>query len=333
MMNEIANRIFGKENRTYLMGIAILWIVAFHVYLWCDMSGIETTRWIRIFNKGALGVDIFLLLSAFGLQASIERHSIGKFYINRVKRLFPVYLFFLLTLFLTFERDCPIDRMMIQSVCQITGLSLFKYPEFFSCGFCFDWFTPAIIILYLVFPLFSWAIVRITKRRLCYELISLVLLVVIGVWIRENKHFPFGLFAIRMPIMYLGVISYLHIKNRENKRLLIIILVAALLGLFSGNDEMRISLLLPPLLIVFASSEVWLPFKRFVRLVGRHSYEVYLAHIFAVAFFIPTKMVTNIFLLLFITIVSTIVLSAIYAYIQGIVTKLGKHDNVNRYDG
>lgn len=316
MMNEIANRIFGKENRTYLMGIAILWIVVFHVYLWCDMSGIETTRWIRMFNKGALGVDIFLLLSAFGLQASIEKHSIGKFYINRVKRLFPVYLLFLLTLFLTFERDCPIDRMMIQSVCQITGLSLFKYPEFFSCGFCFDWFTPAIIFLYLVFPLFSWAIVWVSKRGLYYELITLLLLVIVGVWIRENKHFPFGLFAIRMPIMYIGVISYLHIKNSENKRLLIIVLVAALLGLFSGNDEMRISLLLPPLLIVFAMLDVCLPFKQFISLVGRYSFEVYLAHIFAVAFVIPLNYSSNILLLTIVTFLLTGIIAFVFSFFQ-----------------
>ena len=316
MMNETANRIFGKENRTYLMGIAILWIVVFHVYLWCDMSGIETTRWIRMFNEGALGVDIFLLLSAFGLQASIERHSIGKFYINRVKRLVPVYLFFLLTLFLTFERDCPIDRMMIQSVCQITGLSLFKYPEFFSCGFCFDWFTPAIISLYLVFPLFSWAIVWVNKRGLYYELITLLLLVIVGVWIRENKHFPFGLFAIRMPIMYIGVISYLHIKNSENKRLLIIVLVAALLGLFSGNDEMRISLLLPPLLIVFAMLDVCLPFKYFISLVGRYSFEVYLAHIFAVAFVIPLNYSSNILLLTIVTFLLTGIIALVFSFFQ-----------------
>lgn len=316
MMNEIANRIFGKENRTYLMGIAILWIVVFHVYLWCDMSGIETTRWIRMFNKGALGVDIFLLLSAFGLQASIEKHSIGKFYINRVKRLFPVYLLFLLTLFLTFERDCPIDRMMIQSVCQITGLSLFKYPEFFSCGFCFDWFTPAIIFLYLVFPLFSWAIVWVNKRGLYYELITLLLLVIVGVWIRENKHFPFGLFAIRMPIMYIGVISYLHIKKCENKRLLIIVLVAALLGLFSGNDEMRISLLLPPLLIVFAMLDVCLPFKQFISLVGRYSFEVYLAHIFAVAFVIPLNYSSNILLLTIVTFLLTGIIAFVFSFFQ-----------------
>lgn len=322
MMNEIANKIFGKENRTYLMGIAILWIVVFHVYLWCDMSGIETTRWIKLFNKGALGVDIFLLLSAFGLQASIERHSIGKFYLNRVKRLFPVYLFFLLTLFMTFERDCPIERMLIQSVCQITGLSLFKYPEFFSCGFCFDWFTPAIILLYLAFPLVSCIVVWITKRGLCYEMMSLVLLVIVSVWIRENKHFPFGLLAIRMPIIFLGVTTYLHLERNEISHILCSIIFAACIGLLSGNEEMRMSLLLPPLLTAFTMTEVIMPFKRFVSIVGRHSFEVYLAHIFAVAFFIPTRVVTNNIILLLIVVISTAFIATVYSFLHRSINRM-----------
>ena len=49
------------------------------------MSGIKTTRLIAMFDKGALGVDLFLLLSAFGLQASLERNTIGRFYLNLCK--------------------------------------------------------------------------------------------------------------------------------------------------------------------------------------------------------------------------------------------------------
>jgi len=332
-MNEAVNRVFGKENRSYLMGVAIIWIVLFHVYYWCEVGGIATNRWISIFDRGAMGVDIFLLLSAYGLQGSIKKNTLGHFYLNRVKRLFPVYLLFLLTLFLTFQRHCPIDRMVIQSVCQITGFSLFKYPEFFSCNFCFDWFTPAIILLYLFFPLISWFVGLVSEKGSVYELCILVLLVLLAVIIRENKHFPFGLLALRMPIIYMGVLAYEHFSKFEMQQVLRLCVVATCLGLVSGNEEMRHSLLIPPILVLFSITKCPLPFRKFISLVGRHSYEVYLAHIFAVAFFIPTKTVTNIFLLIIITIGSTIVLSAIYAYIQGIVTKLSKHDNINRYNG
>lgn len=315
-MIETINRIFGKDNRTYLMGIAILWIVFFHVYLWCRLSGITTTWWIDLFDKGALGVDVFFLLSAYGLQASIEKNRVGRFYLNRVKRLFPVYVLFLLTLFLTFERHCPVDRMAIQSLCQITGLSLFKYPEFFSCGFCFDWFTPAIVFIYISFPLISWIVRKVVEKGIGYEAGLLLLVVIAGVWIRENKHFMFGLLAVRFPIILLGIIAYMHVKRDEVRQLLGMCVLAAFMGLLSGNEEMRLSLLVPPLLVTFSLFRFSLPFHRFVSLVGRHSFEVYLAHIFAVAFFIPTKQVTSIPLLLLITIGTTMLLTFVYSFIQ-----------------
>lgn len=315
-MIEYSNRIFGKDNRTYLMGVAILWIVFFHIYLWCNMSGIATSWWIELFDKGALGVDVFLMLSAYGLQASMEKNKIGRFYLNRAKRLFPTYIFFLVTLFLTFERHCPIDRMIEQSICQITGLSLFKYPEFFSCGFCFDWFTPAIVFVYICFPLISRVVDRVVEKGIWYEVGMLIMFVIVGVWIRENKHFPFGLLAVRFPIIYIGMVSYLHIKRNEAGILLGLCVIAACLGLLSGNEEMRLSLLVPPLLVTFSLVHFKLPLYRLVSLVGRHSYEVYLAHIFAVAFFIPTKQIINIPLLLLITALSTMFLATLYSYVH-----------------
>lgn len=307
-------RVFGKDNRAWLMGLAMIWIVLFHVWLWCEMSGIKTTWLIAMFDKGALGVDLFLLLSAFGLQASLERNIIGRFYLNRIKRLFPVYIFFLLTLFLTFERDCPLERILVQSICQVTGLSLFKYPDFFSCGFCFDWFTPAIIFLYVAFPFISGVIKWLNKKGIIYEMVALVVCIVIGVWIRENKHFPFGLLAVRLPIIIMGIMIYLHLKNRSGHQLLTLIVVAACLGLLSGNEEMRISLLLPPLLTSFSITHFKFPLKKIVSLVGRNSYEVYLAHIFPVAFIIPLKFTDNVFFLSIITITSTIIIAALFSY-------------------
>lgn len=316
MIIDISNKVFGKENRSYLMGISIIWIVFFHIYLWSKISEIETTWWIDLFDKGALGVDMFLLLSAYGLQASIERNSLGTFYRNRIKRMFPLYIYFLLTVFLTFERHCPIDRIMLQCLCQVTGLSLFMYPDFFSCGFCFDWFTPAILLVYTVFPIISKFVQWMKRKGIIYELITMALCVVVGVWIRENKHFPFGLLAIRFPIIYLGVTAYIHIKDREVQQLLLLVVITACMGLLSGNEEMRISLLLPPLLTTFAIVTFNKPFIKCISYVGQYSYEVYLAHIFPVAFFIPLKLTDSMSLIVAVTIASTVVLTIFYAYLQ-----------------
>lgn len=313
---EAVDRVFGKESRTYLMGWAIIGIVLFHVWLWSLMSDITPSWWISIFNNGALGVDVFLLLSAYGLQASLEKNNMARFYKNRFKRLFPVCLLFLLILFVIFDRDCPYERILAQCVCQLTGLSLFKYPDFFSCGFCFDWFTPAIIFMYICFPLASKVVGWIVSKGMIPEILTLVVLTIVAVVVRNNIHLVFSLLAIRLPIIYLGMITYLHLKDEDYQRILLIIVVAACLGLLADCGEVRLSLLMPPILVVFSMTKFELPLRNIVCAVGRHSYEVYLAHIFAVAFFIPTRMVTNTALLLLITIVSTFVLSYVFSFIQ-----------------
>jgi len=136
------------------------------------------------------------------------------------------------------------------------------------------------------------------------------------VWIRENKHFSFGLLAIRMPIIYIGVLTNLYLKSQKINRLLIICVMAACLGLLCGNEEMRMSLLVLPLLIAFSLTSFQLPFKSFFCLVGRHSYEIYLAHIFPVAFVFPMGYTNNILLLIVITIAITGLLSTLFALIH-----------------
>ena len=315
-MVNLSNRVFGKDNRAYLMGVAMTWIVIFHIYLWCSMSNISTPWWIQLFDKGALGVDVFLLLSAYGLQCSIENNTIKRFYKNRIKRLFPLYFLFLLVLFTTFEHLCPFDKMALQTIFQLTGISLFMYADFFSCGFCFDWFTPAIILLYISFPIISKLVRWIEKKGSCYDFLVLLLLVVAGVWIRENKHFSFGLLAIRMPIIYIGVLIHFYLKCQKYNRLLILCVVAACLGLVSGNEEMRISLLVLPLLLTFSLTRFQLPLYKFICFIGRHSYEIYLAHIFPVAFIIPLHYTENIFLLIAITIILTCLLTMLFSFIH-----------------
>lgn len=288
----------------------------FHVWLWCKMSGIQTTWWISLFDKGALGVDIFMLLSAYGLQSSLEINPVGRFYMNRLRRLYPVYILFLLTLFFTFERSCPFDWIVTQWLCQLTGLSLFKYPDFFSCGFCFDWFTPAIILLYISFPVISRIAKWIGRKESYYDFFVILLLVGIGVWIRENKHFPFGLLAIRMPIIFIGILMCMYLKQQKYCRVIKICIMAASLGLLSGNEEMRLSLLILPFLIAFSFARFKLPFKSFLCFVGRHSFEIYLAHIIPVGFIIPLRYTDNTILLIIMTIMVTGVLASLFSIVQ-----------------
>lgn len=74
------------------MGFAIVWIILFHFKAFDAVPILG-----EIFRIGELGVDIFLLVSAFGLCHSINKtKSIKQFYAKRLIRIFPTWLFFCL---------------------------------------------------------------------------------------------------------------------------------------------------------------------------------------------------------------------------------------------
>lgn len=323
MISKYGDCVFGKDNRAYLMGVATIWIVLFHIWMWNNTSGIvESPWWISLFRRGYVGVDIFIFLSVYGLQASIERNTLGRYYLNRLKRLFPLYFFFLLTLFATFEHSCPFDRMLIQSLYQITGLSLFQYPQFFSCGFCFDWFTPAIIVIYIVFPLASRILRYIHQKGLVLEIISLVILALVGDWLYYRWHMPVRGLTFRMPLMMLGVLTYWYIKENNARNILTLYTVSVVIGYLCDNKMHMQTMFLPALLLVYSLTSFRLPFEKFLKFVGRYSFEVYVAHIFVVAFFIPMKLVASVPLLIVITIVVSTLLATFYASLHKLFYKL-----------
>lgn len=315
---QMASRIFGKDNRFYLMGIAAIWIVLFHIFLYVNSNIGTPPWWISIFSEGYLGVDIFFFLSAYGLSASIEKNPVTKFYKNRAIRIIPVNILFLMTLFLTFQRDCPLDRMLIQSICQLTGVSLFKYPDFFSTGFSFDWFTPAIILTYILFPVANRVVNIVIKKNKWYEVALLLLLMIVGYWVNTHKHLPLCLYIYRLPIIMLGMVTYIHLKRNEFSHLLALYLIAVVFALlmWGGHKMLLLSTAIPCLLVVFSQTNFILPFNRFVSFVGKYSYEIYLAHIFPVAFFIPMGLIDDVAVLAIITIASTAILTTLFVCVS-----------------
>lgn len=315
------NRVFGKVCRSYLMGIAILWIFAFHFYCW--FKG-ELPWWIYFFSEGETGVDIFLFLSAYGLEASFKRNGIKKFYSNRARRILPVYFLFLIILFVIFLRDVPFNRIITLCFAQLTGLSLIQDPDFFPTEFEFDWFTPALIIYYALFPLISRALNIITKKKIVIEIITLTILIFISLLALRNVHVPAKLFLYRLPIFMLGVISYIHLINKDLNRLFIMYVIAFFGGLFSNQHWFLTSASVPILLTVYSLIQGYRPLYKQISFIGRYSYEIYLAHIIPVTNFINLYIFDNIYLHIFTTIVWTIIVATIFSYYQKYINTILK---------
>ena len=70
------DRFFGKTNRFYFMGIAIILIFFFHLDThYADTFATNAPAWLRVFDQGYLGVDIFFILSSFGLTISLDKYT------------------------------------------------------------------------------------------------------------------------------------------------------------------------------------------------------------------------------------------------------------------
>lgn len=325
MINQLElfrNRVFDKSNRFYLMGIAILWIVFLHFYCW--FQG-KLPWWIYFFCDGQTGVDLFLFLSAYGLEASYRKNGWSIFYKNRAKRILPVYCIFLILLFGLFIKDVPINEILKQSIAQITGISLLQEPEFFSTHFEFDWFTPAIITYYALFPAVSYVLNFITKRNIKSEIILFIILIIIGLYALRNIQLPIKLLLYRLPIFALGVITFIHIENKQTKRLLVCYMVMIIGGLLGNQHWFLTSSIIPSLLLMYSMIDGQRPFNKAISLIGRHSYEVYLAHIFPVTNFFMLNIFDNIYIFIATTIIWTIVVASIFSTFQRFISPANNH--------
>jgi peptidoglycan/LPS O-acetylase OafA/YrhL len=81
---------------TGLRGLAVLWVVLYHLVQPLDASG----RWFPLLSAGYLGVPVFLMLSISLLLDSLDaRPDLGRYYRRRIRRIWPLYF---LTLGLVF---------------------------------------------------------------------------------------------------------------------------------------------------------------------------------------------------------------------------------------
>lgn len=242
MENNILERVFGRDNRTYFMGWAIIIIMMYHIIHFYEEMGYGKFLPYHVFNNGWIGVDIFFLLSAFGLSASFEKNSILTFYKNRLKRLFPIYLLFLAFLFLLFFRT-TISDFALMVIYNCTGYSLIDSTYYA------EWYTPSLIILYAAFPVFYHLAALAKRGGIKLEILLLVVLVLIG--FASTRYFQsMQLFLMRLPIIYFGILSYLHRNDGQWKKVFV---YSAIFSLFVFQNVMSLSLILPVLLVAIVS--------------------------------------------------------------------------------
>lgn len=184
------------------MGFAILWIMIYHMP---GFASFFPQPLYFIFRIGYLGVDIFLFLSSYGLFYSLNKNkSVKTFYKKRFSKILPTYYFILIF----FSLCNNIDIIDFLKNCSFLGfyLPMLKWNSF-------DWYTPAILLLYLVFPFIFKHLNWIKK----YSILLLVFLFTITYFIADyliekNLNTSLLLFFTRIPIFIYGAI---YAKNEN----------------------------------------------------------------------------------------------------------------------
>jgi peptidoglycan/LPS O-acetylase OafA/YrhL len=297
------------KYRTELMGIAILWVVLFHLPDLTKNASFLDSLIMFIQSIGYAGVDIFFFLSGFGLTFGWLRkqYKVSEFYQRRILRILPTYwlwMFLLCIGQITITRDFKV-RGWIADLFGIGFLANKSYNH---------WFIPSIIICYLIFPLLIRLIektcenskinsTRILLLSILPPLIISLALILIG----ANNLL---IFSTRLPNFILGCfIAYFYLNRNENKingKLFSFSLLALMFGIGSfllyltytlTTNDLRQTyglwwypfiFLTFPLCLTLASLMDWTkintpifiisPLMALLRFCGKYSLEIYLMH-------------------------------------------------------
>ena len=185
------------KHRGPLMGIAALWILLFHT--WIPLAGDVTgLNYVEQYLKqiGCAGVDIFFLVSGFGLVRSYNTNGTLKFYYRRFKRLaIPFYISVALFALLdgTFN--------VLTYLKNISG-----YSTFFENFFAVTWFVPAIGLMYLIFPLY-YRVMKAMRSPYLFTVFAIAICIsaiaVCEVW---GGQFNARILVYRIPAFLIGVL-------------------------------------------------------------------------------------------------------------------------------
>lgn len=275
------------------MGIAIILIVLSHTIAYKFITYYPA---FYVAARGYFGVDIFFMLSGFGLCFS-KYESIKEFYQKRLRRLLPPYITVMLCYIIIdkFGNNCHDYKYWLESISTL---------GYWYGGASPFWFVSGIIFMYVLFPYIK------TKKRLLLWIVCSLFLCLISYTIdviSETHTFRNFTFS-RIPSFCLGIyIGNLQISDRIPVKYILYSLMGLFIGGILIQKETTLNwkqacdtgilflsflLMLPAIcyLMAFIMSHVkrkslLAPF----RMLGRISYELYLIHVVLLEYFHDSK--------------------------------------------
>ena len=275
------NQLISK-NRLYVMGMAMISIMLFH-QPWLNGGFYDIMH-----CYGHWGVDVFLVISGFGIGHSLEKNDLHTFYKNRIKRIIPVCAIMgMVSLLCVFSGILDIPRKLFLA---LMPLSLHM------------WYIDAIIIYYALSPI----LIRLTKKHGGLFLVLLVIVVfVLPKLFDLSCIWPINWALDRLPAFCAGLYIYSKREIIITYRLLLLSVVVVFLFFLAVNYGEQIGvkltwryfMLLTAIPVFFYIVEVSSIFIRYIGLksiiesFGKCSLEMYLVH--AVIFNLMNKSIID----------------------------------------
>lgn len=173
------------------MAFSAIQILVFHLWIYL-FNGNPIERFIK--ETAYLGVDIFFFVSGYSL-AKYKIDNYFKFLVLRFKSVYLKFIFFAAIMALLLNGN------LFRFLRVVSGIELIK-----KGGGAFLWFLPAIMLFYIVFPIFQ----RIDLRNRSFGvLITLLLWVVVAITIsRLTSYTAMFIYWNRIPVFLLGYYSF-----------------------------------------------------------------------------------------------------------------------------
>ena len=191
-------------NKKFLQVIAAFQILFFH--LWAPLTSTQIEQFIL--KTAYVGVDMFFFLSAYSLAG--REIDYVPFLKDRVLKLYAKFAFFTLIMAL-FSKSFGVIRV-------VKSLTLIEF--FQKGGGTFLWFIPAILILYIIYPLFL-------KWNSRFKVIWVLLIWLIAGVFSEHvlSYTTVFIFTNRIPVILAGYLFKTYCTHNNNLRRSFIVLI------------------------------------------------------------------------------------------------------------
>lgn len=219
-----------SKYRGAIMGIAAIWILVFHEWIPISADPPEGTFSLLsslehyVKGIGFCGVDIFLLLSGIGLTFAIKKESLPVFYYRRIRR---IILPFLAVAVIRWRVELWDTSLFLGN---ISG-----YNFYTKSMYSFLWFVPAIITLYLFFPLYYKLFCQ-ADSKILFTAGSVMLWLLITLLIRDKMRTDLFGFTNRIPVFIIGILFGYLTQNCKtiifSARTYLFLLITLALGLY-----------------------------------------------------------------------------------------------------